>query len=53
MLCVTGFALVAVLCYHVCAPIEAPLIKRSLAGDRAGLFDTAGRCVAAQPTWAP
>ena len=36
MLAVTGFALGAVLCYHVCAPIEAPVLKRTLHGHRTG-----------------
>ena len=53
MLAVTGFALAAVLCYHVCAPIEAPVIKKGLMGNRQGLFDTHGRCIQAQPTFAP
>ena len=53
MLAVTGFALGAVLCYHVCAPIEAPVLKRALHGHRAGTFETSGRCVQMQPTFAP
>lgn len=50
--CAAVFGLGAVLCYHVCAPIEASLVRKRPASDRQGLFDAAGHCVAARPAFA-
>ena len=49
--CAAAFGLGAVLCYHVCAPVEAPLVQKRPAGDRQGLFDASGQCVASRPAF--
>ena len=49
--CSAAFGLGAVLCYHVCAPVEAPLVQKRPAGDRQGLFDASGQCVASRPAF--
>ncbi|KAJ1462477.1 hypothetical protein M885DRAFT_505352 [Pelagophyceae sp. CCMP2097] len=42
----------SVLCYHVCAPIEAASIRTSESDgrSRSGVFDSRGNCIAKQPT---
>eukprot|EP00629_Pelagomonadales_sp_RCC1024_P015759 CAMPEP_0119279372 /NCGR_PEP_ID=MMETSP1329-20130426/20691_1 /TAXON_ID=114041 /ORGANISM="Genus nov. species nov., Strain RCC1024" /LENGTH=173 /DNA_ID=CAMNT_0007279911 /DNA_START=23 /DNA_END=544 /DNA_ORIENTATION=+ len=48
LLSAAGFALATIICYHVCQPVEVPRLRRSLTGDRTGLFDLHGRCVEMQ-----
>lgn len=44
-----SFGVGAVLCYHMCQEIEMPAVA-SYASDRAGVFDSAGRCLGPLPT---
>lgn len=43
-----SFGVGAVLCYHVCQEIEMPAVA-TYSSDRAGVFDSAGRCLAPLP----